>query len=163
VSAPTALAGESITSNPAGINCSGVACTDTAAFPNPTSVRLTAVPGVNRAVQWTGCTVVGGSPNECDVTVSTPQTVTATFLDVYALAISFTGTGTGAADLSVVSLEGTSTCNADCTVTYVDGTSVTVTEQPQAGSNFVNFSGDCNGSNCTVTMDQARSVTLRFN
>ena len=53
----------------------------------------------------------------------------------------------------------TATCSAD----YVQGEAVVLTAMPAAGVAFVGWSGACSGiSTCSVTMDQARSVTATF-
>lgn len=163
VNAPSAGAGETVTSNPAGINCVGPSCTDTAAFAVATAVRLTATPGVNRVVSWSGCTVVTGNENACDVTVNAPTTVTPTFDDTFPLTITMTSTtGTGTINLSLTSREGTNSCNADCTVRYPNGNFVTLTPVPDVGSTFGGFSGICTGASCTVNMNQARAVGAAF-
>lgn len=163
VNAATAAAGETVTSNPAGINCVGPSCTDTATFTNPTAVRLTATPGTNRVATWAGCTVVAGNENQCDVTVNTPRTVATTFEDTFPLTITMTSTtGTGTINLSQAARDGTTSCNANCTVRYANGTFVTLTPTPDAGSVFGSFSGACTGATCTVNMNQARAVGAAF-
>jgi hypothetical protein len=69
------------------------------------------------------------------------------------------GTGRG----TVTSSPGGITCGFVCSRGFTSGTSVTLTATPAAGSVFTGWSGDCTGTGgCTVTMDQARSVTATF-
>ena len=55
-------------------------------------------------------------------------------------------------------------CGSDCAERYEPGTVVTLTATPGADSSFVHWEGACSGSmtTCTVTMDDATSVTARF-
>lgn len=55
-------------------------------------------------------------------------------------------------------------CGSDCTEAYAAGTEVTLSARAARDSTFAGWSGDCSGtaSTCTVTMDQARSVTATF-
>jgi uncharacterized repeat protein (TIGR02543 family) len=56
-------------------------------------------------------------------------------------------------------------CPGDCSETYPSGNVVTLTATPTGtGSTFVGWTGDCSNATptCQVTMDQARSVTARF-
>jgi hypothetical protein len=52
----------------------------------------------------------------------------------------------------------------DCQQQYPSGTQVTLTATPETGSSFGGWSGGCSGTStsCTVTMDQARTVTAAF-
>lgn len=54
-------------------------------------------------------------------------------------------------------------CSADCTETFVGGTTVTLTANPEIGSVFSGWQGDCSGTGaCTLTMTEARTVTASF-
>jgi hypothetical protein len=55
-------------------------------------------------------------------------------------------------------------CGADCAEQYGSGTVVTLTEAPGFSAIFDGWGGACSGhaTTCTVTMDQARSVTAGF-
>jgi Ca2+-binding RTX toxin-like protein len=55
-------------------------------------------------------------------------------------------------------------CGIDCSETYTSGM-VTLTATPDGISEFAGWSGACTNASgtCTVTMDQARSVTATFN
>src|SRR6185436_3680768 len=75
------------------------------------------------------------------------------------LTVGLGGTGSG----SVSSTPAGINCGSDCSETYAHGTSVALTPSPAAGSSFTGWSGACTGTGaCTVTMDQARSVTASF-
>jgi hypothetical protein len=55
-------------------------------------------------------------------------------------------------------------CGNDCTAEIAGG-NVTLTAMEETGSSFVEWGGDCvvSGLMCTVSMDQARAVTAKFN
>ena len=96
--------------------------------------------------------------------MSQANTVTATFNTVpvqsYALTVTKDGTGSG----TVTSDPAGINCGSDCTNTYNSGTNVTLTATPATGSTFAGWSGGgCSGTGtCTVTMDQAKTVTATF-
>ena len=96
----------------------------------------------------------------CTVTMDQARTVTATFnRTAKTLTVSLGGAGAG----SVSSTPPGISCGADCSETFAHGTSVTLTASPAAGSAFTGWSGACTGTGaCTVTMDQARTVTASF-
>ena len=88
-----------------------------------------------------GLTEIGGGP--------TTQTLT----------VSKAGTGTGTVTSSPAGIS----CGATCAAAFTQGTSVTLSQSAGAGSTFAGWSGACSGTGgCTVTMDQARSVTATF-
>lgn len=87
--------------------------------------------------------------------------VTITYTLQRQLDVTNAGTGTG----SVTSDPSGISCGADCNQAYEDGTSVALTAHAASNSFFAGFSGGgCSGPGltCTVTMDQARSVTATF-
>ncbi|MEE4637936.1 MAG: choice-of-anchor D domain-containing protein [Wenzhouxiangella sp.] len=54
-------------------------------------------------------------------------------------------------------------CPGDCTEAYRRNTSVALSAAPGPGQQFAEWLGDCSGSgSCTVVMDQARTVSARF-
>ncbi|MFB3737963.1 MAG: choice-of-anchor L domain-containing protein [Candidatus Velamenicoccus archaeovorus] len=87
-----------------------------------------------------------------------------TTVTTHTLSVEVTGTGQGSvtsdpAGISCPGIEGP--CSAD----FEEGTSVALTASAAEGSAFVGWGGDCEGQTgdiCTVTMDQDRSVTARF-
>ena len=147
-----------VTSTPAGLSC-GATCTRD--FPIDSSVTLTAAPAAGSAFTgFTGCATTPTSTT-CTVTMDQAKTVTAAFIVPRTLTVTKTGTGSG----SVTSAPAGITCGADCTEDYDNGTSVTLTAAPAAGSAFTGFTGCATtptSTTCTVTMDQARTVTARF-
>jgi hypothetical protein len=56
-------------------------------------------------------------------------------------------------------------CNDDCSEFYDSGAIVTLTATPSSGSTFVEWSGDCTGTDltCDVIVDQTRNVSAEFN
>ncbi len=100
------------------------------------------------------CQAVATSDADCTI-VNTPNATT------YKLSVSKSGTGTG----SVVSDPAGVNCGPSCSAFFPLGTVVTLTATPSPGSVFASWSNGCTGSTptCTVTMNQARSVTARFN
>ncbi|XAH25819.1 choice-of-anchor U domain-containing protein [Xylophilus sp. GW821-FHT01B05] len=90
----------------------------------------------------------------------------------YTLDVAVTGAGSVSAGAAPVPAVGsitncTTAGGAACTAGYaIDSTpaaSVTLTATPDAGATFLGWGGACIGTGtCTVTMDQARSVTASF-
>ena len=78
----------------------------------------------------------------------------------FRLSVSRTGPGSG----SVTSQPGGISCGTDCEEIYREGTRVTLAATADPGSVFQAWTG-CGqtfGNQCSVTMDQARSVTATF-
>ncbi len=150
----TAGAGSgAITSNPAGIDCGSVCSHDYAAG---TTVTLTAAPQAG-FTGWSGaCTGTG----TCTVTMDQDRSVTATFAVIHEpLIVSVTGAGSG----TVTSVPSGISCHPTCSSSFTYGTNVALTATPAAGSVFTGWTGACTGTGgCSVTMDQARSVTAAF-
>ncbi|HJU36832.1 MAG TPA: PASTA domain-containing protein [Gaiellaceae bacterium] len=144
-----------VTSSPAGISCGSTCSHD---FTSGTSVTLTATPATGSSFSgWSGaCTGTG----TCTVTMNQAESVTAGFaLRSEALSVSHTGSGGGA----VVSSPAGISCGSTCSHGFTFGTSVTLTAMPATGSTFSGWSGACTGTGtCTVTMNQAESVTAGF-
>jgi len=78
----------------------------------------------------------------------------------FALSVSKVGAGLG----SVVSQPAGIDCGNTCTAEFDQGQAVTLTPTPGNGSTFAGFAGACSGTSaCTVSMDEARTVTATFN
>ena len=142
-----------VTSSPAGINCTTGTCS--AAFAQGTNVSLTATPGANQSFAgWSGaCTGTGA----CSVSMTAAQSVTATFSQItHTLSVTVSGTGT---------ITGTGiNCPGDCSETFNQGTNVSLTATPGANQSFAGWSGACTGTGaCSVSMTAAQSVTATFN
>jgi uncharacterized repeat protein (TIGR01451 family)/uncharacterized repeat protein (TIGR02543 family) len=129
-----------------------------ASYPEITAVvnvAATAVTATNTATVGGG-----GETNTANDSSSDPTTVAA----VLTVATAGNGSGNVVSDLGAVNCgSGGSTCT-DSYDTAGGGTVVTLTETPDAGSNFTGWSGACAGASttCQVTMSQARSVTATF-
>jgi secreted trypsin-like serine protease len=160
--------GGTVTSSPAGINC-GPTCSD--AFPNGDSVTLTAVPSSGSTFGgWSGSGCSG--TGTCTVTMSQARSVTAAFSTApppppppppppssHTLTVGKSGAGSG----TVTSSPSGIACGSTCAAAFTSGTSVTLSAAPASGSTFAGWSGACSGTGaCTVTMDQARTVTAAF-
>jgi uncharacterized repeat protein (TIGR02543 family) len=138
-----------------------IACPDICAehFANGATVTLTATPDAGSVFNgWDGA--CSGTATVCTVTMDTDQSVTAIFtavpVDMYALSISVSGSG------SVTGSE--IVCPGDCQENYAAGTQVTLTAIPDVDAHFTGWGGACTGNNltCEVLMDQARSILARF-
>jgi len=144
-----------VSSTPAGISC-GTDCAHS--FAPGTVVTLTATPTSDSTFAGWGGACSGTTT--CQVTMATTTLVTATFaLRRFTLAVTRTGTGTGAITSSPSGIS----CGADCAESYDAHTQITLTPSPAADSVFSGWSGGCTGSGtCQVTMDAASSVTATF-
>ncbi len=146
-----------VTSSPSGISC-GATCE--ADFEEGTPVTLTGSPGANsKPVVWSGCDSVDGE-NKCLVSMDEAKEVTATFdLEQHLLSVSKTGSGTGKVTSSPPGID----CGSECDELYDHNTVVTLSPDPDPGSEFTGFSGACTGTGtCEVTMSTAKSVTANF-
>ena len=159
------VAGGTITSSPAGIDCNA-SCPNPAEavfLPNATVTLTAAADEASFAFSsWTGCTPVGGTPTQCTITMSAPASVTATFVGRFPLTVTRAGGGTG----TVTSDTGGINCPGTCSRTYAPGTTVTLTAAPATGSVFIGWTG-CTPvggtpTQCTLTMDAIKSVTATF-
>lgn|GEM_PF-385050 len=78
---------------------------------------------------------------------------------VFDLTVSKAGSGSGTIGSSPAGID----CGSTCSGSFSSGTVVTSTATPDADSNFTGWSEDCSGTGeCSVTMDQARSVSATF-
>ena len=145
------------TASTAQIDC-GVDCAEP--YPNGTSVVLFATPTADSVfTSWSGCDSVAG--DQCTVSMSSDRTVTAVFTDVQStLSVNRTGGGQGSVATSGAGVD----CGQDCDEQYTNGTTVTLTATPAGNSNFHFWSGcdSTNGTSCTVTMNEDRSVFASF-
>ena len=131
-------------------------------------LTLKANPAAN--TEFTGFSGGGcsGAGTTCTITMDQDRQVTATFQPTQrALAVVGSGTGSGYVDSAPSGIDcGQNLAgHTDCAQSYEHGRTVTLTAYPAASSSFGGFSGgDCvgTGNKCTVTMDQARSVTANF-
>ena len=149
-----------ITSNPAAISCPG---TCGASFDHGTSVALSAAPAPGSTFAgWSSSDTGFSCPGAgtCTVTMDAAKNVTGTFTIVQRL-LTVTKAGNGAGTVS--SDSGGISCPGTCSGTYASGTVVALSANLGANSVFTAWGGDCSGTGvCTVTMDQARSVSATF-
>ena len=140
-----------------GISCPGNC---SASYANGTVVTLTATPASGSMFAgWTGggCSGTG----TCQVTMSSDQSVTATFnaivIPTHTLTVLRSGNGSGSVSGSGIS------CPSNCSASYAEGTMVTLTATPASGSTFAGWTGACTGTGtCVVTMSADRSVGATF-
>ena len=144
-----------VASNPAGISC-GSTCSSSFTYGATVTVAATSATG-SRFVGWSGaCTGTG----TCTLTMNVGRSVTATFTRVRAtLSVRRSGAGSGRVTSNPAGISCGSTCSSG--VNY--GRRVTLKATPATGSRFRGWTGACAGTGtCTVTMNQARSVSATF-
>ena len=144
----------SVTSTPAGIECPGTCAAD---FLENEKVLLepTAAAG-SSFTGWSGdCSGTG----TCVVSMDQARAVTATFeQNGFELAVVLAGAGSG----RVFGDQGQLDCPGTCSATIAPGTVVTLSISVEPGSVFQGYGGDCDGGNCSVTMDTGRTVYATF-
>jgi Divergent InlB B-repeat domain len=157
----TKIGNGTVTSSPAGINCSND-CSEP--YANGAMVTLNAIPAAGFVFStWSG-------NSDCAdglVTINASKTCTATFTAVpqtftlnlnVVKAITSAGTGTG----TVISNPAGINCGSDCSESYPTGTVVALTATPASGSVFSGWSGGgC--STASVAMNQNRNCIATFN
>jgi Divergent InlB B-repeat domain/FG-GAP repeat len=143
----------SVTSGPSGITCPS---TCTADFGGGTSVSLTATPASGWSFSgWSGGACGGGG--SCTMTINSVESVTATFVPLFTLTVSGSGSGTITSNPSSID------CQTMCSASYGGGTQVTLTAAPVTGYVFTGWSGACSGTgSCIVNMSAAEDVTATF-
>jgi len=144
-----------VDSDPVGIDCPGV-CDST--FTDGVLVELFAQPDPGSTFTGWGGDCSGSGA--CVVAMDQMRAVTATFEPTEKpLSVELLGDGSGTISSSPIGIA----CPGDCDETYPEGTPVTLSVTADAGSEFLNWTGDCGGSGaCVVTMDQARNVGAVF-
>jgi Pro-kumamolisin, activation domain/Divergent InlB B-repeat domain len=144
--------GGTVTSSPAGINCT---TTCTATFSSSPQVTLTATPTSGWIFNgWGGACSGTGS---CLVSANVAQSVSATFVQNFTLSVSETGSG------AVTSSPSGINCGATCSASFTSATIVTLTATPSGGTLFGGWGGACSGTgSCNVTMSSAQSVSATF-
>jgi prepilin-type N-terminal cleavage/methylation domain-containing protein len=142
------------------INCGNV-CQDD--FASGATVALTATPDdASDFVHWGGdCS---GTSVVCVVTIDTLKNVVAIF-DVRdtsganGLGVLFDGSGSGRVTSSPAGID----CTTSCVHSFAPSTTVTLTADPDPGSAFSGWSGDCTGSGtCTLSLSNGHEVTANF-
>lgn len=158
---------------PGGIVCGSI-CTQTVVVSGIAVLTLHAAPDAgSRLGGWSGCGHVTAA-GDCQVFLDSFSNVTATFdlatsapppSGTYPLSVIYQPEEAGQSG-SVTSTPTGITCpGSQCTSNFPSGATVTLTASPSPGSYFDYWAG-CGStfaeSTCTVTMDQARSVTAYF-
>lgn len=148
-----------VTSSPSGISCNP---TCSVAYDSGTIIGLAATPATGSIFSgWGGACSGNGN---CNVTMASNQTVTATFNPEpppqYTLSITNAGTGSGTVTSSPVGID----CGLTCSSNYDSGTLVTLAATPDDGSSFGGwYSAFCTGiGGCVIPMNSAQSVTSTF-
>ncbi len=152
-----------VTSAPVGITCSASGSDCQEEYPQATRVTLTPTPEDGSTFAgWGGACSGTGT---CTVTMNQAQSVTATFNTLppppasYELSVAAAGTGSGTVTSSPAGIN----CGSDCVQSFASGSTVTLTATPSDESSFAGWGGACSGTGtCTVTMNQAQSVTATF-
>lgn len=145
-----------ITGLPTALDC-GLTCTVSAA--HGTLITLTATPNpLARFIGWQGA--CSGTATTCTVSLTAPQTVTATFgYQQYPLTVTKSGSGAGI----ITSVPPAIDCGITCTTLIDHGTVLTLTTAPGARSEFAGWSGACTDlAACVVTMTAATAITATF-
>jgi hypothetical protein len=142
---------ERVDSNPTAIDCPGYC---SAGFASGT-VILTAYPGANRRVTWSGdCTGSG----TCSVSMNQNRNVTATFGPALRrLTVDRDGPGTVSSNPAGIA------CGATCAHDFNHGQTIALTATPAADHRFDGWTGACSGpAGCSVAMTADRTVGARF-
>jgi len=126
-------------------------------YPEETEVSLVAEP----ETEWEFVGFSGAScAQECTLFMDADYTVTATFKAIpikeFELEIEMPGNG-----------EGTVLCEAEegpaeCQPTYPDEKELRLIPEPDLGSEFVGWSGDCSAEPCDLIMDEDHTVVATF-
>ncbi|MDZ7631198.1 MAG: hypothetical protein U5K74_07590 [Gemmatimonadaceae bacterium] len=155
---PASRGSGTITSTPAGINCSvsdGIAsgvCNVT--FPTGTVITLTQLPGGSSLFQgWSGDCV--GNP--CQITMSGPRVGEITYRIPPPGIVTVTGTGSG--NGSVTSSPSGISCTVAagvtsgiCSATFDAGSTVTLIGGSSNNGSFDGFTGACTGGTCAIAI-----------
>jgi hypothetical protein len=142
---------------PAGQACAGCAA-GTTQYAFNTAVTVTATPNAGFGFAGFSGACVGTLP--CRVVLNASEQVSATFAPLQAaLTVALSGAGSG----TVTSAPAGINCGSQCSATFNQGTMVTLTAVPDAASDFVGWSGACEGSAaCTVEINAALVVSAKF-
>lgn len=142
---------------PPGDPCDGECVAE---FPRDQAVMLVPQPTVGAVLkEWRGDCAGDG---DCQVVMSAARAVTAVFVRLadVTLTVATVGTGAGRVTSAPVGLDCTTTCSA----MFVANSMVTLTASAAAGSSFGGWShpGCVTSAPCVVTLDQALTVSARF-
>jgi hypothetical protein len=156
-----------VTSSPAGINCTATTLNCQAGFTPGATVTLTATPASGSAIAtWGGDAIECGIAPTCALVMTEDKSVSIAFDGKPTLYVFRGGTGSG----SVTSTTKEINCSAIatlCSATYNFGTPVTLTATPSPGSTFAGWGTDyasCAGTSptCTLTARWSETITALF-
>jgi hypothetical protein len=154
-----------VSSNPAGINCSTTCTTN---FPTGTVVTLTAISSIGSAFSgWSGggCT---GNALTCTVTMEAAKTVRVEFLKLTQRErLQVTRSGGGSVNFTTYQTGvGCLSYARDCTNFFDYGRTVTLTAIADPDARFTAWGDDCefagSASTCTLIMNYTNYVTANF-
>lgn len=133
-----------------------------AEYPEGTELGLVAEPELgSEFVAWGGeCDSIVGE--ECEVEMDSEKTVEVVFdLEELELTVETEGSGEGVVECQV---EGGPYELCPGSETYPYGTAVTLFAEPEEGSEFVEWSGDCSGveAECELAIEEPLGVTATF-
>ena len=153
---PAGTGSGTVTSSLTGISC-GMSCSAVFASGAPITLVAIAAPGSVFA-GWSGGSCSGTGP--CAVSGPPNVTITATFLQMFTLAVVTSGSGSGTVTITPPGLD----CGTTCSVTVTSGTTVILTPMPAAGSAaFWSAGGLCSRTGaCSVTVTANVTVTVTF-
>jgi hypothetical protein len=128
---------------------------------NGTTVSLTANPGGNVFVGWSGA--CSGKQLTCSTSAKGQTLVWATFAPQFTLSVGRSNPGTviGTPTGNDRALD----CGGACSAKFTQGATVTLTAIPPAGKTFVGWGGACSGTStsCALTINRDTSVQANFN
>lgn len=141
---------------------SSVNCGDDcdAEFIEGTEVTLEARPLAQSEFTGWGGACAGTQEPRCTIVMDGDQSVSASFrAGSYAVTVETEGPGSG----TVTSMPMGIDCGDDCQEVFMRDSQVTLSAQPEPGSTFNGWMGDCAGTNqCNLTMDGPKNVQARF-
>lgn len=142
----------SVTSSPAGINCPSQCNYNFS--PQNVELRPT-IPNGSSFAGWSGA--CNGIYEPCVVSMTQARSVTATFSAITpTLSVSISPSGGGTVTGTGIN------CPTDCSESYTYGTGVNLIPNKATNYDFVNWSGDCTGLSCSLTMTSNKNVTANF-
>jgi hypothetical protein len=143
--------------SPSGIDC-GPTCQ--AEYPHGTLVTLTAVADADAGTYFTGWTgACTGWQSTCTVSVDAAKSVIASFTFFYTLSLAMGDSGHG----MVASNPMFVLCEEGCDRLVPLDYEIRLVAIPDDDSVFLGWGGACSGTgDCTITMDEAKSVTANF-
>ena len=153
-----------IVSSPEGLDCGSTCIADFATSLG--TVALTATPSSGwEFSHWTGScngqsTPLAGGGSRCTLATSADHTTAAVFTESTTATVTVSLVGSGMVTSSPSGIQ----CPSDCSWDFdIAGGNVTLTATPDAGWEFVGWSGACSGAaNCTVSVSQDQAVTAQF-